>query len=269
MATTAIVVFSGESSASRAREGLELLGRRRREPELGDLVGQPRQPGHRIRDVARRVHGDDRTHGDPDVVEPDRCGAKATLEYARACPDAGSDGADRHIGSSRLRCGEPELGGRAALPPADGQIEDHRRRDDGHQSAIHHHAPVVLLQPVHHAVGGGQAERAASREHDGVDVAHAVGGVQQIGLAAARRSAADVDRAGRAAWRQHDGGSARPSGAQSRIRVESLVVPDEDSGHVGDRAAHALPLRFRRAFPRSLRDCAPKSLIGAFIAPSC
>ena len=165
-----------------------------------------------------------------------RCTADAALHRARQAEQlaqAGTGaGADIAFGlrlvGSRFAGGPAGrgIGPRAARQP---QVEQHRRRHDGHPRRPHRQALALCFQPAHHAAGRVQAEGAAAAEQQRMHPVHQVVGVQQVGLAGARRGAAHVGAGHRAAGRaQHHAAT----GGVGRQRV----VADPQAGHVGQMA---------------------------------
>ena len=71
--------------------------------------------------------------------------------------------------------------GEDATPP---EVEEHRGRNDRDHLAGLAHRPAHArgIQVLAHPVGGGQAERAAPGEDDGVDLVDEVARVEQVGL---------------------------------------------------------------------------------------
>ena len=123
--------------------------------------------------------------------------------------------------------------------------------------ADHLHPATLLLEPGHHAVCGGEAVGAAPGEHDRVDLPNTLGGTEQVGLAGAGRAAADVDSTDGARGCQDDGAAARPPRTQGRIRVQAVVVADQDAVDVGDRArVHRMGLPIK---PRTRYSCSTVS----------
>ena len=123
--------------------------------------------------------------------------------------------------------------GEDAAPP---EVEEHRGRNDRDHLAGLAHRPAHArgIQVLAHAVGGGQAERAAPGEDDGVDPVDEVARVEQVGLPGAGGAAADVDAGDRAVWRGQDHRRARePAGLGARR------VPDPYAADVGQRVRGA------------------------------
>ncbi len=91
-------------------------------------------------------------------------------------------------------------------------------------------AGATFLVPAHHPVSGGEPVGTAPGETDRLHPVDHRRRVEQVGLASARASATHVARCHRPAVDAHHGGSGAPTAPTS------LVVPDEDAGHVGDVA---------------------------------
>ncbi len=72
------------------------------------------------------------------------------------------------------------------------QVVEHGGRHDGHDAELRREPPAALLEPVHHAAGGSQTERAASGQHDGVNDVDRPIRLQQNRLARAWRRAQDL-----------------------------------------------------------------------------
>lgn len=92
---------------------------------------------------------------------------------------------------------------------AEGEVEHDRRRherDDSHPRAV---ADAALLEVADDAVGRGEAERAAARQHDRVRPWRAGRRPEQVGLTRPRPAAAHLARDDRA-LRGEDRGAARP-----------------------------------------------------------
>lgn len=88
---------------------------------------------------------------------------------------------------------------------------------------------ALLFRPVRHAVGGGQAVRAAAGQDDRVDAGHQVAGVQGVGLAGGR-AAADVDARRHAAVRCEDHRRAGQEAVADPLRVTDAQAGDVFEG---------------------------------------
>ncbi len=217
----------------------ELHGRRRTQPELAGHFRHPGQPGGGIEYLTGGIHHDDRAH--PGTAFQQRRGcAHSPFENPGPGADARAGTAHSEGGPGGSGRGVPELRGGPRAPGAHRQVEDHRGGHDRHRAAGHRHTAALFLEPRHHAVGGRQPVGAAPGEDDGVDVADAVGRVEQVGLPASGRAPTDVDCADRTGRSQDNCCAAGPSmarlvdGADGGVGIAALVMTDTDSGDVGD-----------------------------------
>ena len=189
---------------------------------------------------------DQRADGHPGIGSVDRGGADAALEHAGPRPDAGADGADRHVHACRTaRPRYPNSAvGRHSQPPT-GRSKITAAGHDRHHTALHRHAALVLLQPAHDAVGGGQPVGAAAGEHHRVDVRTVLAGSSRSVSRVPGAPPRTVDRADRPGRRQHDGGAAGPARPQGRVgssrrggrrRMPADVGDGDSSGCRHDRS---------------------------------
>ena len=95
------------------------------------------------------------------------------------------------VGGRRRRLVAAVRGG-SHLRIADRQVEQDGRGNDGHAHDARLLAQALLLEPLHGARGRGEAEGAAAREHDGLDLLHRVHRIEQVGLPRSRRAPAHV-----------------------------------------------------------------------------
>ena len=86
------------------------------------------------------------------------------------------------------------LGEEADPAVAEMEIEQHAGGDRGHVEAPGGKPPALLFQEGHDAVGRSQAERAATRQDDGVHASDEVLGAQRVHAARGRRRAAQLAR---------------------------------------------------------------------------
>ena len=110
--------------------------------------------------------------------------------------------------------------------PAHAQIVKYRPRNNGHGPVGCFETDPSLLQPLLHAAGRGQPERAAPAEQYRVYPVDPADRVQQVGLARARRSSPDRCTAHRAVRGQDH----RAPGGRFRVRP----MPRGHAGHVND-----------------------------------
>ncbi len=184
-------------SAPRARGSPPARGPRRRPPTTAGAAGPARRRGRAGRRTAppfprvdRRPHGVDRDErgdgrpgGQDDARRPD-----PALEPARARPGPGADGAlrDGPAGGDVVRR-PPLLRARVVAP--DAAAPRSKRMAPGTMGTTRPVPPSATRarrqQPLRDAVGGGQPERAAAAEDDGVDPVDEVARVEQVGLAGA------------------------------------------------------------------------------------
>ena len=212
----------------------------------------PRQPGLRVEHRADGVHNDQRRNRRArrrTLLEHDAGGADAALEGARARPGPGADASAEKLpaaGAGGRAVTEIGVGAHGGV--ADGQVVDDGAGDYRHDRPglrragfAQVDALAVFLEPAHHAVGGGEAVGTAAREQDGVHPLHRVRRVQQVGLAGARTTAADVDRRHRTAGSQHHRASGGHARAHRGVGVEFVVVTDAQADDVGERVVATAP----------------------------
>jgi hypothetical protein len=146
------------------------------------------------------------------------------------------------------------------LPPGKGQVEQDRRRHDWHPDVAHDKTAPPSGETVHDTGGGVEPERRAARQHDGVDPLDERGWVEQFGLAAARRAAADIDRSDGRHLTEHD--------RRARHSGHVLGLADQQTGHIGDQVARTgfghffaprkNALTIRPPMPQGAKRCPPQ-----------
>src|SRR6185436_2068089 len=173
-----------------------------------------------VDDVADRVDGDDGAD-DQAVRQGDRRGsdprlhrhaAAANLADRRAGARADVSFSDRTAGGSAgsliatLRC-------RPRLVSAEPEVEQDRRRHDGNDTGAGLEADVLFLEVLHDALRRVEAKRAAAGEDNRVHALDEIGGIEQVGLARAGRTAALCDAAdGAITVREHHRATRQPAG---------------------------------------------------------
>src|SRR5207253_6319285 len=96
----------------------------------------------------------------------------------------------------RQRLASEPAKGRLPRPlptPREREIEEDRRRNDRHTYIADGKAAAGEGQPLHHPARRIEPERRAARQHDRIDPLDQRGRIEQRGLAAAGRAAADID----------------------------------------------------------------------------
>ena len=124
------------------------------------------------------------------------------------------------------------------------EIEQDRRGHDRHPRLAHREAAAHRGQALHDPAGGVEPEGRAARQHDRVDPRHQGGRVEQLGLAAARRPAAHIDRGDRRPLGQHHGRAGDRGGV--------LGLADQQPRHIGDQVARS---GRGHGFSQPARDC--------------
>ena len=172
--------------------------------------------GQRVVHVADGVHRHERRDLQA-VGKLDQRGSDAALhgavgagQLADGGAGAGADAAflDGLVGGGS-RCPVPAVRGRAHGRVAHAEVVQDCGGHDRHARRPRPIADALLVEVAHHPVGGGQAERAAARKHDGVYLLDGIDRIEKRRFTRSGRRAPHVHRGGRAPFAEDDRATGR------------------------------------------------------------